>query len=88
MSTLEELRAALATQVIKTFEMCDEVMKIEGHVGILDTTAAMFIAALYAASGRISNIEALSREDIVYPMKELKEIEVEMDPEVEMTPDV
>lgn len=59
--------------------MCDEIMKEEGHVGILDVTTMMFISALHSVCGRIKNVEQLRKEDIVYPLPPLEVMEATLE---------
>jgi hypothetical protein len=54
-------------------------MKEEGHVGILDVTTMMFIGALHSACGRVQNVEALRKEDFVYPLPPLEVMEATLE---------
>jgi hypothetical protein len=57
-------------------------MKQEGHVGVLEVTTMLLISAIYAAEGRVSDVKTLKKEDMVYPLPPLKEIEATLlDPE-------
>ena len=74
-----ELKEQLAQKVISVFDLCDEIMKEEGHVGVLDVTTMMFIGALHSASGRVQNVGQLNKEDFVYPLPKLEEVECTLD---------
>ena len=76
--SVEDLKAKLAQQVVVVFDMCDEIMKEEGHVGILDVTTMMFIGALHSACGRIKNIDQMRKEDFVYPLPPLEVLEAKL----------
>lgn len=73
--SVEELKASLTKQVIDVMDLCDEIMKHEGHVGILDVTTMLFIGALYSACGRVRNVEEMKKEEFIYPLPPLKAIE-------------
>lgn len=73
MTTLEEMKTNLAQKVIEVMDLCDAVMKEEGHIGALEITVMLFIEGLYRAAGRPVSRggDMLKREELIYPLPPL-----------------